>query len=314
MEEQARIKVMGIGDAGNNIVNRMIEEKVKNVTFIEVNTDMNILNISKTKNTIQIGKEITKGLGSGTDVAVGEKAAIESREEIRNSLQNTEMLFLATGMGGGTGTGAFPVITKIAKDMGILTIGIVTKPFKFEGKKRMIRAEQAIEEIRKDIDALIIIPNDNLLKVAKINVTMKDAFKLVDNVLKIGIQSITDLITTVGEINIDYADVKSIMEYRGGAYMGIGEAEGEEAIFDAITQAIENKITEIKIDGAKGVILNIKGNESLGLKEINDSIKLINDRIDPYANIIFGTTIDKKLKEKVKVTIIATGIEEDNGE
>lgn len=309
MEEQARIKVVGVGDAGNHIVNRMIEEKVQNVTFVQINTDVQNLKVSKTNNTLQIGKETTQGLGTGTDVMVGERAAIENKEEIKKVLGKTDMLFLTAGMGGGTGTGAIPIIARIAKDLGILTIGIVTKPFSFEGKKRTLRAEQGIEELRRVVDALIIIPNDNLLEIAGNKTTIKDAFKMVDNVLKTGIRSITDLITTVGDINIDYADVKAIMQYKGGAYMGIGIADGKDAISDAVTQAIENKLTEIKIDNAKGVIVTIIGDKNLGLKEINDSISLINDRIDPDANIIFGTTVDKSLKDAVKATIIATGIE-----
>lgn len=310
MEGQARIKVMGIGDAGNNIVNRMIEEKVKYVSFIEVNTDIKTLKNSKTKNTIQIGKETTKGLGCGTDASLGEKAAIESREYIKNALEGVDMLFLTAGMGGGTGTGAIPVIAKIAREMRILTIGIVTKPFSFEGKMRTIRANQTIEELRKDVDALIIILNDKLLETTEENITVKNAFKVTDKILKRGIQSITNLITNIGEINIDYADVKTIMGYQGGAYMGVGKSKGEKAIKKAVKEAIDNRLTQIKIDGAKGAIINIEGNEKLGLTEISDGIRMLNERMDPDANIIFGTSINNDLEDKVKVTIIATGIPE----
>ena len=308
MRAQANIKVIGVGDAGNHIVNRMIEEHVKNVTFFQINTNKRILNISKTKNILQIGKETTNGLGSGTDIAIGKKAAIESKEDIKNILRNTDMVFLTAGLGGGTGTGSIPIIAQLAKDMGIITICIVTKPFSFEGQKRMLRAELGVEELKNIVDALIIIPNDNLLKSSNSNTTIKSAFSMVDDVLKNGIRSITDLITKVGDINVDYADVVSIMQYKGGAYMGIGTAKGKTAIHDAFVTAIENKLTEIQIDNAKGVIVTITGGSNLSLLEITESIKLINDRIDETANIIFGTTTDTKLKDKVKVTIIATGI------
>ena len=309
MEEQAIIKVVGIGDAGNHIVNKMIEQKVKNVSFAQINTDARTLGGSKTRNIIQIGKQTTKGLGTGTSVDLGERAAIEDKEEIKQCIQSADMLFLTAGMGGGTGTGAIPIVARIAKDLGILTIGIVTKPFSFEGKKRRLTAERGIEELRRLVDALIIIPNDNLLKIVGNKTSITEAFKKVDDVLETGIRSITDLITTVGDINIDYADVKSIMQYQGGAYMGMGIASGDRAITEAVKEAAENKLTEIKIDGAKGAIVTIMGDESLGLKEINDSLQQISDRISPDANIIFGTTIDENLKGKVKVTIIATGVD-----
>ena len=309
MEEQAIIKVVGIGDAGNHIVNKMIEQKVKNVSFAQINTDVRTLSGSKTRNIIQIGKQTTKGLGTGTSVDLGERSAIEDKEEIKQCIQSADMLFLTAGMGGGTGTGAIPIIARIAKDLGILTIGIVTKPFSFEGKKRRLTAERGIEELRRLVDALIIIPNDNLLKIVGNKTSIKEAFKKVDNVLETGIRSITDLITTVGDINIDYADVKSIMQYQGGAYMGMGIASGNRAITEAVKEAVENKLTEIKIDGAKGAIVTIMGDENLGLKEINDSLQQISDRINPDANIIFGTTVNEKLKGNVKVTIIATGID-----
>ena len=310
MEEQAIIKVIGIGDAGNHIVNKMIEQKVKNVSFAQINTDIQTLKISKTRNIIQIGKQTTQGLGTGTSVDLGERSAIEDKEEIKQCLQSADMLFLTAGMGGGTGTGAIPIVARIARDLGILTVGIVTKPFSFEGKKRMLRAEQGIDELRKLVDALIIVPNDNLLKIVGNKTSINDAFKKVDDVLEIGIRSITDLITTVGDINIDYADVKAIMQYKGGAYMGMGVAGGKTAITDSIKQAAENKLTEIKMNGAKGVIVTITGDENISLKEISDSLEQINEIVDQNANIIFGTTLNKRLKGKVKATIIATGIEQ----
>ncbi len=307
--EQARIKVIGVGDAGNHIINRMIEEKVRNVTFLQINTDMQIQKSSKTKNILQIGKQTTQGLGTGTDMAIGEKAAAENREEIREAMQDTDMVFLTAGMGGGTGTGAMPVIAQIAKELGIVTVAIVTKPFLFEGKKRMLKAEQGVEALKRIVDALIIIPNDNLLKITSKETKITEAFKMVDNVLETGIRSITDIITKVGDINIDYADVETVMNYKGLAYMGIGIAEGKFAVKNSVMQATNNKLTETTIDNAKGVIITIVGDTTLGLKEINDSIQKINDRIDPNANIIFGTTTDPKLNGKVKTTIIATGIE-----
>ena len=310
MEGPAKIKVMGIGDAGNNIVNRMIQSKVRYVSFIEVNTDANALKISKTSNVIQIGKETTKGLGCGSDVTKGERAALENKEEIKAALKDTDMLFLTAGMGGGTGTGAIPIIAQIAKDMGILTIAIVTKPFSFEGKKKALISKRAIEQLKNHLDELIIISNDKLLDIAESHTTIKSAFRIADEILKRGIKSITDLITKTGEINIDFADVQTIMQHKGGAYMGIGIAEGEKAIINATKRAIDNELTEIKIDGAKGVIINFEGSNSLELSQINESLKTINDRISPDANIIFGTIINENFEDEIKVTIIATGTDE----
>ena len=309
-EEQAIIKIVGVGDAGNHIVNKMIEDRVQNVRFVQINTNAQSLQLAKARKVIQIGQETTNGLGTGTDTAKGERAAIESKDEIKSAIQNADMVFITAGMGGGTGTGAAPIVARLAKDMGILTIAIVTKPFMFEGKKRILRAEQGIDALRGIVDALIIIPNDNLLSIAQNSTTVNESFAMVDNVVKTGIRSITDLITTVGDINIDYADVRTIMQYKGGAYMGIGVGQGSRAVMEAVNSAIENKLTEIKIDNAKGVIVTIEGSTNLGLREINDSLQLITDRIDPDANVIFGTRIDTTLGSKVKATIIATGIEQ----
>ena len=303
-----KIKVIGVGGGGNNAALHIINGKVKNIETYLLNTEMGVLRRTKYRNILQIGKETTKGLGAGANEAVGEKAARESKEEIENILQNTDMLFITAGMGGGTGTGAAPVVAEIAKEMGILTVGVVTKPFMFEGKLREMRAEQGIKKLKENVNALIVILNDNLLKVANKNTPLKEAFLLADNVVKQGIQSITDLITTVGEINLDFADIKTIFGYKGKAYMGIGKAGGEARVEEAIKQAIENPLTENKIDNAKGVIFNVAGGEDLSLTEIDSAIKLINDKVDSESNIIFGTVIDKSLDDEVIVTVIATGI------
>ena len=247
-------------------------------------------------------------MGAGTDENIGEKAALESEEEIKKILWGADMVFLTAGMGGGTGTGAIPVVARIAKDMGILTIGIVTKPFAFEGKKRINRAEAGVEKLRENVDALIVVLNNNLLNVDR-NITIENAFKLADGVLKQGIESITDLITSVGEINIDFADVKTILNYHGKGYMGIGRAKGDSRVIDAVNQAIENPLTENKIDKAKGIIFNITGGETLGLSEVYEATNIINDKIDSNATILFGTVIDKDMGDEVSVTVIATGIE-----
>ncbi len=309
IENIARIKVIGIGGGGNNAVERINKDKVQNIETYLFNTEINILKRANTKNVLQIGKMTTQGLGAGSDDKVGEKSAIESKEEIRKILQNTDMVFLTAGMGGGTGTGAIPVVAEIAKEMGILTVGIVTKPFTFEGRKRAIRADLGIEKLKNHVNALIVISNDNLLKVIEDKTSLNAAFALVDNVLKQGIQSITDLITTVGEINIDFADVKTIFNYTGKACMGIGEANGESRLVKAVKQAIENPLTENDISNARGVIFNVTGGEDLGLSEINDAIKIINDTVNTEANIMFGTVIKPELKDNTIVTVIATGIE-----
>lgn len=307
----AKIKVIGVGGGGNNAILRIIEDNVQNIETYLLNTEINILKraSSKTKNILQIGKVRTRGLGAGSDAEIGEDAAIESKEEIKEILKDTDMLFLTAGMGGGTGTGAIPIIAEMAKDMNILTVGIVTKPFTFEGKKRILRAEAGIEKLKQYVNSLIVVSNDNLLKVANDKTTLNEAFSLADNTLRQGIQSITDLITTVGEINIDFADVKTIFEYKGKAYMGVGTSKKDETLEDAVKQAIYNPLTETQIDNAKGVIFNVRGGENLSLNDINNGIKLINDKVRDDANIMFGTVIDDSLEDEVIVTVIATGIE-----
>ena len=309
IDNDVEIKVIGVGGGGNNAALHIINEKVKNIETYLVNTEMGVLKRTNYRNILQIGKETTKGLGAGANEAVGEKAARESKEEIENILQNTDILFITAGMGGGTGTGAAPVVAEIAKEMEILTVGVVTKPFMFEGKLREMRAEAGIKKLKENVNALIVILNDNLLKVANKNTPLREAFLLADDVVKQGIQSITDLITTVGEINLDFADIKTIFGYKGKAYMGIGRAVGEARVEEAIKQAIENPLTENKIDNAKGVIFNVTGGEDLSLTEIDSAIKVINDKVDDEANIIFGTVIDKNLDDEVVVTVIATGVE-----
>lgn len=309
-ETIVKIKVLGAGGGGTNAVNRMIEDEIQNVEFIVVDTNAISVSSSKAPNIIQIGENEAKGIGAGANPEVGEKSANENAEEIRTSLINTDLLFLTAGMGGGTGSGALPVIAQMAKEMGILTIGIVTKPFKFEGKPREKRAIEGIEKLRKNVDALIVIENDKLLKINSDNVTIVDAFKQADNVLKQGIVGITDLINTVGEINIDFADVTTIIKINGLAYMGIGSAFGENAVVAATRRAIDNPLTAVNINGAKGIIINIQGSKNLSLSEINSSVAIINDIVDEDANIIFGTVINEELGDEVIVTVIATGVDE----
>ena len=308
--ENIRIKVLGAGGGGSNAVNRMIEDEIQNVDFIVVDTNAISAAKSKAQNIIQIGENEAKGIGAGANPEVGENSAKENAEEIAASLVNTDLLFLTAGMGGGTGTGALPVIAEMAKGMEILTIGIVTKPFKFEGKMREKKAMAGIEKLKQNVDALIVIENDKLLKINSDNVTIVDAFKQADNTLKQGIVGITDLLNTVGEINIDFADISTIISIRGLAYMGIGSAIGENALAAATRKAIDNPLTAVNINGAKGIIINIQGSKDLSLSEINSSVAIINDIVDEEANIIFGTVINEDLGDEVIVTVIATGVDE----
>ena len=310
LDKILKIKVIGVGGAGNNAINRMIDDNVKGVSFYMINTETGTLKRARTSNTLQIGIQTTRGLGAGANEIVGERAAIENKEEIKQILRGADLVFITAGMGGGTGTGAAPIVAEIAKEMGILTIGIVTKPFAFEGKARKLRADKGTERLKDNVDDLIVVLNDNLLKVTHSKVTLNDAFSLADNILEQGITSITDLLTSIGEVNIDFADIKTTMSYRGKAYMGIGSASGEKKVEEAVRQAIENPLTENKIDGAKGVIFNVKGNNELSLMEINSAVALINEKVSEDANIIFGTVIDENMGDEVAVTVIATGVEE----
>ena len=309
IDRTPKIKVIGVGGAGNNAVNRMIEDHVKGVTFYMLNTETGTLKRAKTNNTLQIGIQTTRGLGAGANEKVGERAAIENKEEIKQILQGADLVFITAGMGGGTGTGAAPIVAEVAKEMGILTIGIVTKPFLFEGKARKLRADKGTERLKDNVDDLIVVLNDNLLKTTDSKITLDQAFSVADNVLEQGITSITDLLTSIGEVNVDFADIKTTVSYKGHAYMGIGRASGEKKVEEAVKQAIDNPLTQSKIDGAKGVIFNVKGDESLSLIEINSAIGLINDKISEDANVIFGTVIDNNMNGEVAVTVIATGVE-----
>lgn len=306
-----KIKVIGVGGGGNNAVNQMIVSDVDDVEYILVNTEKGILERANTNGckTLQIGKEVAGGLGAGANPEVGEKSAKESIDDIDKILEGTDLLFLTAGMGGGTGTGAIPVIAEEAKKKGILTIGIVTKPFTFEGKLRKVRADIGIDKLKPNVNALIIISNDQLLKNTENNVSILNAFKMTDDILRQGIQSITDLINSVGTINVDFADVKTILEYNGYSYMGIGRASGENKIVNATMNALNNPLTESGIEGAKGVIFNIKGSEDISLEDINRSASLIGEKVSPDANVIFGTVIDESLGNEVIVTVVATGVE-----
>ena len=310
LDQILKIKVVGVGGAGNNAINRMIEDNVKNVSFYMINTETGTLRRSRTSNTLQIGVQTTRGLGAGANEIIGEKAAIENKEDIKRMISGADLLFITAGMGGGTGTGAAPIVAEIAKEMGILTIAIVTKPFKFEGKDRQLRAERGIARLRNSVDDLIVVLNDNLLEATESKITFNNAFAMVDAVLEQGITGITDLLTSIGEVNIDFADMRTIMSYRGNAYMGIGRASGENKIEAAVEEAIDNPLTQSKIYGAKGIIFNFKGNDNLSLIEINNAVALINEKISEDANVIFGTTIDESMGDEVVVTVIATGVEE----
>ena len=309
-QKNIRLKVVGVGGAGNNAINRMVEDKIKNVEFIAINTENKMLQLSKADRTIQIGKETTRGLSTGGRVEIGERAAKENAEEIRRALEGADMLFITAGMGGGTGTGAAPVVAEIAKSLGILTIGIVTKPFIFEGIRRMNQAKKGIELIKKYVDSLIVISNDQLLKTIDKKSTMIEAFRVADSTLKQGILGITNLLNSTGLVNVDFNDVKAVMQNTGMAHLGMCEATGEGAIVEAVKGAALNSLSETRIDGAKGVIINIAGSEELPLADINVAISDIQDVIDENANVIFGTLIDENLKDKIVATIIATGVEE----
>jgi cell division protein FtsZ len=310
MEQFAQIKVVGVGGGGSNAVNRMIEASLKGVQFIAINTDKQALYNSRAEYKIQIGEKLTRGLGAGANPEIGSKAAEESRDDVYQSLQGADMVFITAGMGGGTGTGAAPIIAEIAKEMGILTVGVVTKPFTFEGKRRMTHAERGIEELRKRVDTLVTIPNDRLLEVVDKRTSIVEAFKIADDVLKQGVQGITDLIAIPGLVNLDFADVKTIMFERGLAHMGVGRASGDNRAVEAAKQAIHSPLLETTINGAKSVLLNITGGPSLGLLEINEAAEIVAREADEDANIIFGAVIDETIKDEIRITVIATGFED----
>ena len=309
MDGTATIKVIGVGGAGNNAVNRMIEAEIKGVDFIAVNTDRQALQVSKAKTKIQIGEKITRGLGAGANPDVGAQAAEESKSEVAEVLRGADMVFVTAGMGGGTGTGAAPVVAQAAKEMGILTIGVVTKPFTFEGKKRLSQAERGIESLKGKVDTLVVIPNDKLLQIVDRKTSIIEAFKMADDVLRQGVQGISDLIAIPGLVNLDFADVKTIMLNQGMAHMGVGSASGENRAEDAAKEAIQSPLLETSIEGAKGVIINITGGDNLGLHEVNTAAELVQRSVDPEANIIFGTVTDETMGDEIRITVIATGFE-----
>ena len=307
MSDFANIKVIGVGGGGNNAVNRMVDSDLKGVQFLSANTESQVLELSKADVTIQIGEKVTKGLGAGANPQIGEEAAQESREEIIKALEGADMVFVTAGMGGGTGTGAAPVVAECTKEVGALTVGVVTKPFAFEGKRRRAAAEKGIEFLTQKVDTIIVIPNDKLLQVVDKKCSVSDAFSKADEVLRQGIKGISDLIQIPGLINLDFADVKTIMTNQGEALMGIGEGTGENRAADAAKMAINSPLLETSIDGAKGILLNISGSSELGIFEVNEAAQIISDAADPDANIIFGSVIDESLGDKVQVTVVATG-------
>jgi cell division protein FtsZ len=309
-EPHALIKVVGAGGGGSNAVDRMVADGVQGVEFITVNTDAQALMHSQADIRIRIGDKLTKGLGSGGNPVIGQKAAEETTEEIYEALKGADMVFITAGMGGGTGTGAAPVIASIAQDLGLLTVGVVTKPFTFEGNHRRKMAEQGIEQLKPMVDTLIVIPNDRLLQTASKNTSMLQAFQMADNVLRQGIQGISDLITQRGLINVDFADVKTIMAQQGSALMAIGNGSGDSRMVDAVNEAIASPLLEVSIDGAKGVLINVVGGEDLGILEVYEAADIVAKAVDPEAQIIFGAVIDPNFPPgQVKLTLIATGFD-----
>ncbi|QFG68143.1 cell division protein FtsZ [Ornithinimicrobium pratense] len=305
----AVIKVVGIGGGGVNAINRMIEVGLKGVEFIAINTDAQALLMSDADVKLDVGRELTRGLGAGADPEVGRRAAEDHTEEIEEALRGADMVFVTAGEGGGTGTGGAPVVAKIAKSLGALTIGVVTRPFTFEGRRRANQAESGIASLREEVDTLIVIPNDRLLSISDRTVSMLDAFRSADQVLLSGVQGITDLITTPGLINLDFADVKSVMQGAGSALMGIGSARGEDRAVQAAELAISSPLLEASIEGAHGVLLSVQGGSDLGLFEINEAARLVQEAAHPEANIIFGAVIDDSLGDEVRVTVIAAGFD-----
>ena len=307
MSEFANIKVIGVGGGGSNAVNRMIDSGLQGVDFLVANTETQALDNSKADIKIQLGEKLTKGLGAGANPQVGEEAAQESREEITKALSGSDMVFVTAGMGGGTGTGAAPIVAECAREMGALTVGVVTKPFTFEGKRRKNQADKGIEMLTSKVDTIIVIPNDKLLQVVDKKTPLNEAFRTADDVLRQGIKGISDLITVPGLINLDFADVKTIMTNQGEALMGIGIGEGENRAVDAAKMAINSPLLETSIEGAKGILLNITGSGDLSLFEINEAAEIISEAADPEANIIFGSVIDENLGDRVQITVVAQG-------
>lgn len=309
-QSTAQIKVIGVGGGGSNAVNRMIDAGLNGVSFIAINTDKQALSGSRAETKLQIGEKLTKGLGAGANPEIGQKAAEESIEDLTKFIAGSDMVFITAGMGGGTGTGAAPIIAKAAKDLGVLTVGVVTKPFTFEGKKRKDHAELGIKFLKKYVDSLVVVPNDKLLQIAEKNTTMLEAFSMADEVLKQGVQGISDLIAEAGLINLDFADVKTVMSDRGIAHMGVGRGKGETRVQDAVKAAIESPLLETSINGAKAILLNIMGGYDLGMLEVNEAADQIEKAADKDAIVIFGASVKEDLKDEIIITVIATGFED----
>ena len=312
VETFARIKVVGVGGSGGNAISRMIETKLKGVEFVAINTDAQDLHNNKAAEKVHIGKNLTKGLGSGMNPDIGRQAAEENRDEIQEVLKGADMVFVACGMGGGTGTGAAPIVAETAKEMGALTVAVVTKPFAFEGAQRRAVAEEGLENLRERVDTLITIPNDKLLQIIDKKTTLINSFKIVDDVLRQGVQGISDLITKPGIVNVDFADVRAIMSNSGSALMGIGIGTGENRAADAAKAAINSPLLELSIDGAKGVLFNVSGSSDLTMLEINEAANIITESIDPNAKVIFGAVVDDSIKKgELQITVVATGFDAD---
>ena len=309
IESFAQIKVIGVGGGGSNAVNRMVEEGIHGVEFIAVNTDSQALLLSEAPQRVRIGDKLTRGLGAGGDPIIGEKAAEESREEIYAAVDGADMVFITVGLGGGTGTGAAPIIAEICKDVGSLTIGVVTKPFTFEGSRRRVVCEDGLESLREKVDTLIVIPNDRLLDIVDKKASIQTAFGMADDVLRQGIQGISELITVPGLINLDFADVKAIMSEGGAALMAVGRAAGENRAAEAAQQAISSALLDITIDGARGILFNVRGNEELCLFEVNEAAEIVRKAAHPDVNLIFGAVIDPDMQDEIQITVIATGFD-----
>lgn len=310
IETIARIKVIGVGGSGHNAIHRMITTGLSGVEFVAVNTDAQSLHHSKADRKVQIGKQTTRGLGAGMNPEVGRGAAEENKDQLNEVLAGADMVFVTCGLGGGTGTGAAPVVAKLAKEAGILTVGVVTKPFAFEGAKRREIAEAGLEELKEQVDTIIVIPNDRILQIIDKKTSLLDAFRTVDDVLRQAVQGVADLVTLPGLINVDFADVKSVMEDAGSALMGIGRGSGENRAVEAAKQAIDSPLLEVSIDGAKGVLFNITGGKDLGMYEVDEAAKIITRSVDSDAKIIFGAVIDETMSDEIRITVIATGFEE----
>lgn len=308
------IKVIGVGGAGNNVVNRMVSSGTKGVDFVAVNTDKQALNVSSAAYKIQIGEKLTHGQGAGSDPEVGRKSAEESRNQIAKALEETDMVFITAGMGGGTGTGAAPIVAELAKEMDILTVGVVTKPFGFEGRRRMQQAEGGIEELRTKVDSLVIIPNERLKHATDQKITFANAFEIADDVLRQAVQSISDLIRDTGFINLDFADVTAVMKDAGLAHMGVGRAAGKGKAEEAAKMAVSSPLLETSINGARGILINVAGSPDIGLEEIEQAAGLVQAAVHPDANVIFGATFDESLDDEIRVTVIATGFEKAPGQ